>query len=62
MRRMDNQDQIRTLELEAKIGGFHHHGPQTTRTETGLGYFDNFDFNFDVNDVSWLNSVPFYQT
>jgi hypothetical protein len=36
--------------------------PQTTRTETGLGYFDNFDFNFDVNDVSWLNSVPFYQT
>jgi hypothetical protein len=36
--------------------------PQTTRIETSLGYLDNFDFNFDVNDVSWLNTVPFYQT
>jgi hypothetical protein len=36
--------------------------PQTAGTETSLGYFDNFDFNFDVNDVSWLNSAPFYQT
>ena len=34
---------------------------QTTGTDTNLGYFDNFDFNFDVNDVSWLNQVPFYQ-
>lgn len=36
--------------------------PQPTGTETNLGYFENFDFNFDVNDVSWLNQVPFYQT
>jgi hypothetical protein len=36
--------------------------PQTARIETSLGYLDNFDFNFDVNDVSWLNTVPFYQT
>ena len=28
----------------------------------GTSYFDKFDFNFDPNDVSWLNSVPFYQT
>lgn len=35
---------------------------QSARTETSLGYFDHFDFNFDVNDVSWLNTVPFYQT
>ena len=36
--------------------------PQTTGTETNLGYLDNFDFTFDVNDVSWLDSAPFYQT
>lgn len=35
---------------------------QASGTEMGMEYFDNFDFNFDVNDVSWLNSVPFYQT
>ena len=35
---------------------------QGAGTDTGMGYFDNFDFNFDVNDTSWLNSVPFYQT
>ena len=34
---------------------------QMTGTDMSLGYFDNFDFNFDVNDVSWLNQVPFYQ-
>ena len=28
----------------------------------GTSYLDNFDFSFDPNDVSWLNSVPFYQT
>jgi|SRR2546423_3790712 len=36
--------------------------PQTTGTDTNLGCFSNFDFNFDVNDVSWLDQVPFYQT
>jgi hypothetical protein len=36
--------------------------PQAVRTESSLVHFDNFDFDFDVNDVSWLDTVPFYQT
>src|SRR2546421_495726 len=36
--------------------------PHTDKPESSLGYFDNFDFDFDVNDVSWLDTVPFYQT
>lgn len=34
----------------------------TTAVDNGMAFFDDLEFDFDINDVSWLNSVPFYQT
>ena len=33
--------------------------PQTNIVDDSLDYLDNFEFSFDVNDLSWLNSVPY---